>query len=255
MKIGRIVNNVKEIVLTSLWSRKSLLYLITKDALKILSFFDRRLIRKYKYFLEKYFQEDKKVVKRKRFGKFIFWLRKGDLLLLKEVFLDKDYFLLESFLPELNNIVFDLGAGVGDYALFSSIRIGKRGKVISVEADLQTFELLKKNVKENNLKNVIPLNMFVSSERERSIDFIVEKLRLRKVDLIKMDIEGEEYNALKGAIKTIRKFKPRIIIEIHSKELRKKILNFLKKYGYDLVFEKEKREYGFYLSYFKCIIS
>jgi len=251
MKIGRIANNVKEIVLTSLWSRKSLSYLITKDALKILSFFDRRLIRKYKYFLEKYFQEDKKVVKRKRFGKFIFWLRKGDLLLLKEVFLDKDYFLLESFLPELNNIVLDLGAGIGDYTLFSSIRVSKRGKVISVEADLQTFELLKKNVKENNLKNVIPLNMFVSSEREHSIDFIVEKLRLRKVDLIKMDIEGEEYNALKGAIKTIRKFKPKIIIEIHSKNLREKILEFLKNYGYDLVFEKEKREHGFYLGYFK----
>jgi precorrin-6B methylase 2 len=254
MKIGRIVNNVKEIVLTSLWSRKSLLYLITKDALKILSFFDRRLIRKYKYFLEKYFQEDKKVVKRKRFGKFIFWLRKGDLLLLKEVFLDKDYFLLESFLPKSNNIVLDLGAGIGDYALFSSIRVGKRGKVISVEADPKTFQLLKKNVKENNLKNVIPLNMFVSSEREHSIDFIVEKNGLKRVDLIKMDIEGEEYNALKGAIKTIRKFKPKIIIEIHSKNLREKILEFLKNYGYDLVFEKEKREQGFYLGYFKCSI-
>jgi precorrin-6B methylase 2 len=251
MKVDRMVNNVKEVVLTSLWNRKSLLYLITKDALKILSFFDKRLNRKYKYFLEKYFQEDKKVVKRKRFGKFIFWLRKGDLLLLKEVFLDKDYFLLESFLPELNNIVLDLGAGVGDYTFFSSIRVGKRGKVISVEADTQTFELLKKNVKENNLKNVIPLNLFVSSEREHSIDFIVEKLRLRKVDLIKMDIEGEEYNALKGAIKTIRKFKPKIIIEIHSKNLREKILEFLKNYGYNLAFEKEKKEHKFYLSYFK----
>jgi len=139
--------------------------------------------------------------------------------------------------------------------LFSSIRVGKRGKVISVEADSQAFELLKKNVEENNLKNVIPLKMFVSSDREHSIDFIVEKLKLKRVDLIKMDIEGEEYNALKGATKTIRRFKPKIIVEIHSKELRKKILNFLKKYGYDLIFEKEKKEYGFYLSYFKCIIS
>jgi precorrin-6B methylase 2 len=251
MNVGKIVNILKEIVLTSLWNRKSLLYLIIKDVLKILSFFDKRLSIKYKYFLEKYFQEDKKVVKRKRFGKFIFWLRKGDLLLLKEVFLDKDYGLLESFLPKPNDIVLDLGAGVGDYALLSSIRVGKRGKVISVEAYPQTFELLKRNVKENKLKNVVPLNLFVSSEREHSIDFIVEKLRLRKVDLIKMDIEGEEYNALKGAIKTIRKFKPRIIIEIHSKELRKKIINFLKKYGYELVFEREKKDRGFYLSYFK----
>jgi FkbM family methyltransferase len=62
----------------------------------------------------------------------------------------------------------------------------------------------------------------VSSEREHSIDFIVEKLRLKRVDLIKIDIEGEEYNALKGATKTIKRFKPKIIIEIHSKNLWKK---------------------------------
>jgi len=66
-----------------------------------------------------------------------------------------------------------------------------------------------------------------------------------------MDIEGGEYNALKGAIKTIRKFKPKIIIEIHSRKLRKKILEFLKRYSYELTFEKEKEEHGFYLSYFK----
>jgi precorrin-6B methylase 2 len=251
MKIGRIVNNVKEVVLTSCWNRKSLLYLITKDVLKIFSFFDRRLNRKYKYFLEKYFKEDKKVVKRKRFGKFIFWLRKSDILLLKEVFIDKDYSLLKEFLPKSNNIVLDLGAGIGDYALFSSIRVGERGKVISVETDPQTFELLKKNIEENNMKNVIPLNMFVSSEREQSIDFIVENLKLKRVDLIKMDIEGEEYGALRDATKTIMRFKPKIIIEIHSKELRNKILKFLKRYGYDLIFEKEKREHGFYLTYFK----
>ena len=181
MKIGRIVNNVKEVVLTSCWNRKSLLYLIAKDVLKIFSFFDRRLNRKYKYFLEKYFKEDKKVVKRKRFGKFIFWLRKSDILLLKEVFIDKDYSLLKEFLPKSNNIVLDLGAGIGDYALFSSIRVGERGKVISVETDPQTFELLKKNIEENKMKNVIPLNMFVSSEREQSIDFIVEKMDSKKL--------------------------------------------------------------------------
>jgi len=255
MIMKKYLELVKSHIKTLLWDRKLFCILLLKDFFRVISFFDKKYLNSWKYFLENYLEESNKRVKLKNFGGFVFYLRNYDLFSLKEVFIDRDYSLLEEFLPRCNDIVLDLGAGVGDYALFSSIRVGKRGKVISVEADPQTFELLKKNVKENNLKNVIPLNMFMSSERERSIDFIVKKNGLKKVDLIKMDIEGEEYNALKGAIKTIRKFKPKIIIEIHSKELRKKILNFLKKYGYDLIFEREKKEHGFYLSYFKCIIS
>jgi hypothetical protein len=246
----KILGLVKSYIETLLWDGKLFCILLLKDFFRAISFFDKKYINRWKYLLKKYLEESNKRVKLRSFGRFVFYLRNYDLFSLKEVFVDRDYTLLEEFLPKRNDIVLDLGAGVGDYALFSSMRV-KRGKVISVEADSQTFELLKKNVKENNLKNVIPLNLFVSSEREHSIDFIVEKLRLKRVDLIKMDIEGEEYNALKGAIKTIRKFKPKIIIEIHSRKLRKKILEFLKRYSYELTFEKEKREHGFYLSYFK----
>jgi precorrin-6B methylase 2 len=242
---------VKGHIKTLLWDRKLFCILLLKDFFRVISFFDKKYLNSWKYSIENYLEESNKRVKLRNFGGFLFYLRNHDLFSLKEVFLDKDYSLLEEFLPKRNYIVLDLGAGVGDYTLFSSIRVGRSGKIVSVEADPKTFQLLKKNIEENKLKNVIPLNMFVSSERERSIDFIVEKLKLKRVDLIKMDIEGEEYNALKGAIKTIRKFKPKIIIEIHSKNLRERILEFLKNYGYNLVFEKDKREYGFYLSYFK----
>jgi precorrin-6B methylase 2 len=245
---------VKGHIKTLFWDIKLFCILLLKDFFRVISFFDKKYLNSWKYFLEKYLEESNKRVKLRNFGRFLFYLRNHDLFSLEEVFLDKDYSLLEEFLPKRNDIVLDLGAGVGDYALFSSIRVGG-GKIVSVEADPKTFQLLKKNIEENKLKNVIPINIFVSSEREHSIDFIVEKLKLKRVDLIKMDIEGGEYNALKGAIKTIRKFKPKIIIEIHSKNLREKILGFLKNYGYNLAFEKEKKDYGFYLSYFKFIIT
>ncbi len=93
--------------------------------------------------------------------------------------------------------------------------------------------------------------MFVSSKKENSIDNIVRRFKLRRVDLLKMDIEGSEYEALRSGKFTLMKFRPKIIAEIHSFELREKIINFLEKFGYILVFEKTKKDHKFYLSYFK----
>ena len=42
------------------------------------------------------------------------------------------------------------------------------------------------------------------------LDEIVEQLELRRVDFIKVDIEGSERRALRGASRTIARFKPRM---------------------------------------------
>ena len=44
------------------------------------------------------------------------------------------------------------------------------------------------------------------------LDEIVEQLELKRVDFIKMDIEGSERRALRGASRTIAQFKPRMAI-------------------------------------------
>ena len=48
-----------------------------------------------------------------------------------------------------------------------------------------------------------------------SIDDFVERNGIEKVDFIKMDIEGSEPRALRGAERTIRRFKPTLAIAIY----------------------------------------
>ena len=51
-----------------------------------------------------------------------------------------------------------------------------------------------------------------------TLDKIVKELGLNRVDMVKMDIEGSEQKALKGAIKTIQQFKPRLSIAVYHLE-------------------------------------
>ena len=56
------------------------------------------------------------------------------------------------------------------------------------------------------------------------------------VRMIKLDIEGYEYDALKGAEMTIKQFKPLIVFESNpgNENQRDKIFDLLKSYGYQV---------------------
>ena len=49
----------------------------------------------------------------------------------------------------------------------------------------------------------------------QTIDDFVSEQSIKKIDFIKMDIEGSEPNALKGAEGTIRKHRPKLAIAIY----------------------------------------
>ena len=55
-----------------------------------------------------------------------------------------------------------------------------------------------------------------------------------------MDVEGYEWFAIQGALKTIRTFRPSIQIEIHfnklGHEITQKILNILKNENYQIIY-------------------
>lgn len=128
------------------------------------------------------------------------------------------------------DVVLDIGAHIGYFTLLLSGLVGETGKVFAFEPDPANYDLLVKNIELNKLKNVIAVQkaignnneimpLYLSTENTRyhnvynwdddaeSVD--VEMIRLddyfrqypdvTSVDFIKMDIQGSEGEAIKGA--------------------------------------------------------
>jgi len=130
-------------------------------------------------------------------------------------------------------IVFDLGANFGWFSLVLSKLVGSSGRVYSFEADPTLTDILKENIELNNLSNISVQSMAVSNKegvskfslnksydtrnqldsisnsentinvKVISLDEFCKKEKLKKVDFIKMDIEGSEPKALEGMKKII----------------------------------------------------
>jgi len=138
--------------------------------------------------------------------------------------------------PKLGDIVFDIGAYVGDTALWFSKAVGPQGKVYAFEPEPSNFAKLKANLERNKVTNVIPLQLALSenegemqvasaggssiitqartgtSVKVTTIDKFVEANTLPRVDFIKMDVEGYESKVLEGAHETIKTFKPSLAL-------------------------------------------
>lgn len=142
------------------------------------------------------------------------------------------------------SVVIDIGANIGLHSIYFS-NLATEGCVLAIEPSLDTFDLLRKNV--GTIPNIAPLNIAVSDvggiltffhatdgaysslmDTKRApiakttkvpcmtIDDMVAALQLQRVDFVKIDVEGFEYNALKGMTKTISTFNPVIFCEIYQ---------------------------------------
>jgi FkbM family methyltransferase len=141
--------------------------------------------------------------------------------------------------------VIDCGGFWGDTALYFSSKAGNTGKVYTFEFIPGNLKFLKNNLEQNpkisaNIQlvphpvwetsnlNVYYIDKGAASRvtmtapeekaqiiKSKSIDTLVEEEGIEKVDFIKMDIEGAEPFALKGAEQTLRRFKPTLAIAIY----------------------------------------
>ena len=177
------------------------------------------------------------------------------------------------FTPKEGDTVIDIGAHIGRYTITSSKQVGNSGKVVAIEADPDNFQLLKRNIALNNLTNVLPLNYAVFSTRTRmklyeqsasakynsvmlsraaktknyveinadTLDSILKLNEVNQVNWIKIDVEGAEFEVLKGSTKTLSTENVSLFIEIHNINDPRhydNILDFLKYHNYEITFEQ-----------------
>jgi len=167
--------------------------------------------------------------------------------------------ILKEMLKINNGTFIDVGAHIGKYSIVMSKNLGDKGQVVSIEADKRNLALLNKNIELNKAKNIDVYNFvcldnkgkvtfyisdsnpatnsYLDSNGKRKIELnsdTIDNLNLKNVTCIKIDIEGSEPLALKGAFKTIKKYHPIIIFESRGKEHYETIVNILSKFRYKI---------------------
>jgi FkbM family methyltransferase len=144
---------------------------------------------------------------------------------------------------EPGDVVMDGGGCWGDTALYFAQRAGPEGKVFSFEFARSNLEILKRNLDANpSLKARVavveqalwsrsgeclrfnesgpgtaltPGGTGVQQAWTCALDDLVEREGLNRVDFLKLDIEGAELSALRGAEGTLRKFRPKLAISLY----------------------------------------
>jgi FkbM family methyltransferase len=56
-----------------------------------------------------------------------------------------------------DDTVIDLGAGIGDFSVLASRKVGPNGKVIALEPNAEDYEMLKMNIERNGCATSLPL--------------------------------------------------------------------------------------------------
>ncbi len=182
--------------------------------------------------------------------------------LLHEVYL-RHIYDIPGFVPTKDEIIIDVGANVGDTSIYWAKLYG--AKVLAFEPLSESFEIMRENISLNGLDDLItPYNLALGDGTDISFNMSgymmkysmdsLKKIKTERLDnfnfnnisMIKIDVEGFELHVLRGAIETIKRNKPRIIIETHSKELRKRTNEILSSVGYSLIYrDKSRRGEGF----------
>jgi FkbM family methyltransferase len=143
------------------------------------------------------------------------------------------------------DIVFDIGANGGFYTLIAAKSVGPEGHVYSCEPGARELELLKKNIKLNNLTNVTIIESAIGNKegmtefaiskdgalnsllenghqsqqiehwetvKINTVDNLIKQLNIENLKLIKIDVEGAEKLVIEGAMQLLKSIQNLIII-------------------------------------------
>jgi FkbM family methyltransferase len=147
------------------------------------------------------------------------------------------------------DVVIDRGANIGLFTVLAAAQVGNRGKVVACEPSPATMELLRANVDDNGLdwvqlrevalaeahgrlqmqvfepgagdSSFAPADTAAGTEVEvevTTLDAIAASIA-GEVGLVKLDVEGAELRALRGAAGLLQGPRPDFIIELEPEHL------------------------------------
>ncbi|MDH5367629.1 MAG: FkbM family methyltransferase [Cyclobacteriaceae bacterium] len=161
--------------------------------------------------------------------------------------------------------VIEIGAFIGLQAIRMSEKVGEKGRVVAVEAVKENFELMKKNIEYNGISNIDFYNVAIWKEKGTldfyfddaqknsadasvvkhkrvevvpcdTIDNIIQISSLRKVDFVRIQVNGVEKEAIEGMPMTIKN-RPKILVAVPYKN-RLKIKGKLEENSYKVMESK-----------------
>jgi FkbM family methyltransferase len=166
--------------------------------------------------------------------------------------------------------VLDIGANIGYFTMLSASLVGSSGTVTAIEPNPESAKLMEASRRANSFDNVSVLQIAAgremgllvlhgnysnamtsappdeASELVRSTtvpSFKVDDLipTSKRIDFVKIDVEGAEYNALIGASELIRRCHPTIVSEFSPQTMPgisgvdgRQYLRFLVDFGYKI---------------------
>lgn len=199
----------------------------------------------------------------------------------QEIFKENAHFVAPGFSGEDAGTVLDIGANQGFYALRLK-EVNPKCQIIAIEPNLYEFEVLSENLTVNGVENVflemkavapkigtttleiipqigaiggkkvkIPERPWVKDSfikiipvQTVTLDAIFEKYKIQKADIVKIDIEGSEYDVLRHTSILARINK--LVVEYHNGKIRDNIIALLTANMFKLVLEdhQEGTYYG-----------
>ncbi len=155
------------------------------------------------------------------------------------------------------DVFYDIGANVGFYTLLAALRTGESGHVHGFEPVERNLNYLRRHLTLNKVNNVTIHEMavarktgelqFVSganpaegrlapignfSVQAIALDSFIAEQGLRQPDILKIDVEGAEFDVLCGAKQTLTQNSPVIFLATHGPEIKHQCIRLLRDMEY-----------------------
>jgi len=169
----------------------------------------------------------------------------GDYAIATELFLEHQYRFCDNVIKKAKDCVIDIGGHLGFFSLYASL-LNSDVPIYTFEPHIGNYEILKKNFKDNNIKNVHPKQLAVSDKvgqtelqlskedlnhsiltpieptgeaqivQTTTLERIFDKNVVRHADLIKIDCEGSEFALIYATPDDILDKVSNIFLEYHD---------------------------------------